>query len=362
MQLLTQTSPTTYQQQFDEKADRLKTQFNTLYTGQWNTYSSQHSYYRARAEFGVWHDNDDLHYAMFEPGSRTPVFIKHFDIANMAINNLMPQLIEAIRPNPMLRQRLFQVEFLSTKAGDMLVTLIYHKRIDDTWLAEAQPLAESLGIKLIGRSRKVKLPTSEDQVKETLTVNGNQFHYFQAEGGFSQPNPEVAEKMIEWALEQTTEIGGDLLELYCGNGNFTIPLSRQFNKVLATEISKTSVNLGLKNFAANNVDNAQIIRMSSEEFTDAMNETRAFRRMKDTDLKSFDFSTIFVDPPRAGLDEGTLALTRSFDHILYISCNPETLHRDLEALSDQYEITKMAFFDQFPYTHHAESGAMLKRR
>jgi tRNA (uracil-5-)-methyltransferase len=132
--------------------------------------------------------------------------------------------------------------------------------------------------------------------------------------------------------------------------------------VLATEISKISVRSAQTNFALNDVDNVTVVRMSSEEFTQALNNERPFRRLKEIDLDSYNFSTIFVDPPRAGLDEGTLQLAQRFDNILYISCNPETLRANLEHLTETHEIVRTAIFDQFPWTHHLESGVALKRR
>ena len=66
------------------------------------------------------------------------------------------------------------------------------------------------------------------------------------------------------------------------------------------------------NFALNGVENVNVVRMSSEEFTEALNGERPFRRLAEVDLASYDFSTIFVDPPRAGLDSGTLELARRF--------------------------------------------------
>ena len=86
---------------------------------------------------------------------------------------------------------------------------------------------------------------------------------------------------------------GDLLELYCGNGNFSIALAQNFRKVLATEIAKPSVAAALFNIVENKVDNLQIIRMSVEEFTQAMNGVRSFNRLKGIDLKSYECNTIF---------------------------------------------------------------------
>jgi tRNA (uracil-5-)-methyltransferase len=80
------------------------------------------------------------------------------------------------------------------------------------------------------------------------------------------------------------------------------------------------------------------------------------------DLDCYDFSTIFVDPPRAGLDDLTRKMVCDYDRIIYISCNPETLARDLEVLTKTHNIEQTALFDQFPYTHHIESGVFLTRK
>jgi tRNA (uracil-5-)-methyltransferase len=101
--------------------------------------------------------------------------------------------------------------------------------------------------------------------------------------------------------------------------------------------------------------------MSAEEFVEALEEKRVFTRLKDVNLKDYDFDSIFVDPPRAGLDDTTRALVKNFDQIIYVSCNPETLHRDLEELTKTHSIENFALFDQFSYTHHIESGLILKK-
>lgn len=104
--------------------------------------------------------------------------------------------------------------------------------------------------------------------------------------------------------------------------------------------------------------------MSAEEFTEAMEGKREFRRLKDAgvDLKSYNCNTIFVDPPRAGMDDDTCRMVQGYDRILYISCNPETLKQNLEILGETHKITRFALFDQFPYTHHMEAGVMLERK
>ena len=122
------------------------------------------------------------------------------------------------------------------------------------------------------------------------------------------------------------------------------------------------VGLALANLEANGVGNVELVRLSAEELTQALNEVRPFRRLAGIDLKSYEFGSVFVDPPRAGMDPDTCELTRRFQRILYISCNPETLAANIAQLSDTHRVTRCALFDQFPYTHHMEAGVLLERR
>ncbi len=346
-----------------DKAQRCRQLFAELALPSPQVFTSAPEHYRMRAEFRIWHDGDELYYAMFDPAApKTPIRIDHFPVASHAICALMPALREALQNNPVLRQRLFQVEFLSTLSGDMLVSLIYHRRLDDDWQQAAEQLREQLNIDIIGRSRKQKRVLGRDFVDECLAIAGNHYHYRQYEGGFTQPNAGVNCKMIEWAIDHSpNDQTRDLLELYCGNGNFTAPLSRCFRKVLATEISKTSVKAARENFAANGLGNIDILRMSSEEFTTALNGERQFRRMADLSLEDYDIGCVLVDPPRAGLDDGTRELVARFDRIIYISCNPHTLQRDLQWLMNSHRAEAFALFDQFPYTEHMECGVILQR-
>lgn len=199
-------------------------------------------------------------------------------------------------------------------------------------------------------------------IEEVLHVNNRDIKYYQTEGAFSQPNAKVCELMIDWALDCTKDSHhSDLLELYCGGGTFTAPLAANFKQVLATEMSKVSVQLATRCFEMNNITNIKIARLSSEDFTAAYNGVRTFQRLKDSgiNIKSYNFSTVLVDPPRSGLDSATCALLAQFPNIIYISCNPTTLARDLQVLTKSHSVLRCAAFDQFPYTDHLESGVHL---
>jgi tRNA (uracil-5-)-methyltransferase len=94
----------------------------------------------------------------------------------------------------------------------------------------------------------------------------------------------------------------------------------------------------------------------------AIRGERTFTRLGDVDLTSYNFDTVLVDPPRAGLDDESVRQIGEYNNIIYISCNPDTLHANLTKLCKTHTITRFALFDQFPYTHHIETGVVLTRR
>ena len=358
--------PDRYHDLLQAKQQHLAELLQPFYQGPLAIHDSPPVGFRMRAEFRFWQDGDDGWYAMFPKGQPdSPQRIDNFPVAAAQINRLMQAVRDAVLQQPLLKQRLFQVEFLCSQKGEALVTLIYHRPLDDAWQAEATALASRLGCHIIGRSRRQKRVIGQDYIDETLQVMGRSLHYRQHEGSFTQPNAAVNEKMLAWACRQAGDSSGrDLLELYCGNGNFTVALADRFRRVLATEISKTSVQAARHNFVANGINNVQIARMSSEEFTIALNGERRFRRLDDEGivLAEHDFSTVLVDPPRAGLDDGTLALLARFERIIYISCNPHTLVANLAQLAGSHQVLAAALFDQFPYTDHIETGVVLEKR
>ncbi|MGN5010613.1 tRNA (uridine(54)-C5)-methyltransferase TrmA [Aeromonas veronii] len=356
-----------YQAQLDEKRARLTELFAGFTLPALEVHSSPAEYYRMRAEFRIWHEGDDLFHCMYAPATKEIIKIDHFPTASRLINQLMPLLLEGLRPHPVLRRKLFQIDYLSTQSGQIIVSLLYHRKLEAEWQQAAEALqtdlrAKGFELQLIGRAHKQKICLGDDFVIEQLNVAGRQLTYKQVENSFTQPNAAINEQMLAWALDVTKGSEGDLLELYCGNGNFSIALAQNFRKVLATEIAKPSVDSAQFNIAANGVDNLIILRMSAEEFTMAMRGEREFNRLKGVDLKSYQCNTIFVDPPRAGLDDATVKLVQEYDNILYISCNPETLQANMTVLGETHEIARFALFDQFPWTHHMEAGVYLRRK
>ncbi|MCL2891856.1 tRNA (uridine(54)-C5)-methyltransferase TrmA [Brenneria tiliae] len=356
-----------YDDQLAQKTERLRGMMAPFGAPEPVVFRSPVQHYRMRAEFRIWHDGDDIYHIMFDQQTKQRIRVDSFPAASELINRLMPALIEALRPNPVLRRKLFQIDYLSTLSGEAVVSLLYHRPLDEEWRRQVVALRDALraqgfALQLIGRATKTKICLERDYVDERLPVAGREMIYRQVENSFTQPNAAVNIHMLEWALDATQDSTGDLLELYCGNGNFSLALARNFDRVLATEIAKPSVAAAQYNIAANHIDNVQIIRMAAEEFTQAINGVRQFKRLQGIDLTGYRCETIFVDPPRSGLDVETLRLVQAYPRILYISCNPETLCHNLQTLAETHQISRLALFDQFPYTHHMECGVLLERR
>ena len=356
---------TAYQRQLDEKLVRLRNMLSEDFQGDIDVFTSPEKHYRMRCEFRVWHQGAETFHIMFDQTSKEKYRVDQFSAASGLINEAMLIVMKFVHQHQALRHKLYQVDYLSTLSGELIVSLIYRKPIEANWYNAADKLKRALNSiansDIIGRARKQKIMLNNDFVTEILRVNGNDYKFKQVENSFTQPNAAVNIKMITWAMEQASKVHGDLLELYCGAGNFTIPLASKFGEVLATEISKSSVAAALANIENNNAKNVNIVRLSSEEFSQAYLQQVKFKRLAGIELSNYEFSTVLVDPPRAGLDPLTLKLITHFDNIIYISCNPNTLVDNVATLRKTHKIKNAALFDQFPYTSHIESGIFLQK-
>lgn len=353
-----------YSEQFHTKENDLLKKLASFGVRKLTAIESPKKYYRMRAEFRVWHEGDDLYYIMFNPETREKVRMDQFLPGSQLINQLMKALMAQLKPNPILRHKLFQVDFLTTTTNQAIISLLYHRPLDDEWEQEAtllrKELQEFAEINIIGRARKQKRVLFNDNVIEHVMVDNKAYKSIQTENSFTQPNARINEAMISWVKQHIGQNDHDLLELYCGNGNFTLPLAENFQRVLATEISKSSVASARESAVLNNITNVTVVRMSAEEFTEALNGERVSRRAEEADIKSFDCQTVLVDPPRAGLDLETLKMVSAYSRIIYISCNPDTLAENLQHLTHTHDVAAAAMFDQFPYTDHVETGIVLE--
>ena len=120
--------PDNYQSQLDEKQQSITADFAEFELPAFEIFTSPTLNYRQRAEFRVWHEGDDLYYIMFDSDTKQKFRVDDFPVASELINQFMSALLADIKDKEVLRQRLFQVDFLATLSGEVLVSLLYHKQ------------------------------------------------------------------------------------------------------------------------------------------------------------------------------------------------------------------------------------------
>lgn len=167
---------------------------------------------------------------------------------------------------------------------------------------------------------------------------------------FFQVNTKQAEKLYEKVLEYA-DINNieTVLDLYCGTGTIGILASRYAKKVIGIEINETAVKNANKNKELNGIDNIEFY---------AGDTGKILSKHK------YKVDTVIVDPPRAGLNKEAIEeiLMIAPQKIVYVSCDPMTLARDLNLLSQNYDIKELTPVDMFPNTAHVESVILLQRK
>lgn len=185
----------------------------------------------------------------------------------------------------------------------------------------------------------------------TITDRLGDYEFKISPNSFYQVNPVQTEKLYNLAIKGAKLKKDDILcDLYCGIGTIGIFASKYVKKVYGVEIVEEAIKDAKQNAEINKVDNIEFIQGDVEV---------AFNKMLDNGVKP---SVVIVDPPRKGLDNKTVQnlCNLKLDRLVYVSCNPATLMRDLQVLEDVYKIDSITPVDNFCYSSHIECVAVLK--
>lgn len=153
-------------------------------------------------------------------------------------------------------------------------------------------------------------------------------------------------KVVEYAIKN--EKKDNLVDLYCGTGTIGIYLSKYFNNIIGIELNKQAVEDAKENAKINGVNNIEFY-------------VGDVGKIINDQIKA---DVIVVDPPRSGLDKRTkdILLKIKANKIVYVSCNPLTLARDIKELDSGYDLEEITLVDMFPNTHHVECVSVLCRK
>ena len=169
---------------------------------------------------------------------------------------------------------------------------------------------------------------------------------------FYQVNPVQCEVLYNTAMNFAGLTGKEaVFDAYCGTGTIGIIASKKAKQVLGVELNGDAVRDAISNAKKNNAENIFFIEADA---TDLINDMAKEKEH---------FDVVFMDPPRAGASKAFLnsLLKLKPEKIVYISCNPETLARDLKTLTKAYKVRKIQGVDMFPFTKHIESVVLLTK-
>jgi tRNA/tmRNA/rRNA uracil-C5-methylase (TrmA/RlmC/RlmD family) len=247
-------------------------------------------------------------------------------------------------------RRVCDVEYCAVLMPELQQTL---EAVRTTEWSEFPPELKHLDAVMGDNNVSVAPPFAEFETNELSLRVGNEVYQYNAES-FFQINPALLPQLVEFAL---SEVIGDAsretaLDLYCGVGLFTLPLSRRFANVTGIEANPVATRFARRNLQQAGFKNARVVTAT----------VAGWMRTNSLTTNGVDF--VLLDPPRAGAEsiviKGILDLRPA--RISYVSCDPATLGRDLKKLiAGGYEIGAIAGFDLFPQTHHVETVVLLRR-
>ena len=317
--------------------------------------------YRSRVQLKMHRANGNNHIGFFMAGSHYVVDIPgRCAISCEPINVTYRELCEILNdfPDP---ERLSQIDVSAGDDGNII--LVFHyigekiTEVIDFLEKNGHGLSRVKGV-FLQRGRKKSIVTVYGTENISYTIPESVLHGLSpmqlhtSRGGFSQVNYRQNHVLIGTLLEWARLSGNErVLDLYCGNGNFSLPLARYSGQVLGYEEYEQSIMDADYNRDKNKLPNARF------QPADSVAGLKKLAEAGET------FDVVILDPPRAGAAEAVkLIPLLSPEKIIYISCDPPTLARDIACLKkSMYEVVKSRPVDMFPQTYHIESVTMLEK-
>ncbi len=221
---------------------------------------------------------------------------------------------------------------------------------------ELEPFTQSIYWTSNGRksdaviSDKLTLLSGKEHITEKLNVGGRDYFFNISPFSFFQTNSKGTEILYNEILRMLKPSKDDiLLDLYCGTGTIGISMAEKVKKVIGIEQIEQAVENAKENAVLNKIENAQFFASTAEKW------------VKENEEK---FNAVVVDPPRSGLTKDVISFLANnmAEKVVYVSCNPSTLARDLALFmeSGKYNIKEITPVDMFPQTYHVENVVLLE--
>jgi len=310
--------------------------------------SPKTDHYRLRTQFNVRLEKGRQRFGFFRQGSYSLVEVEDAFL----IHPLISRTLTAVRNLADLLPPLLEVHINASPAEEVHLLLF---GTEDA-LTPLKPFFSGLQKavpEVIGITGFAKKKKAFSLGKNTMTLEVEGLTMHATEGNFFQVNWDQNRNMVRTVLDFAAPAGNEtVLDLYCGIGNFSLPLARQAGKVIGIESGFSAIDDARKNAQLNNITNAEFI---------ADDLQKGLKPLLERKLKA---EVIVLDPPRAGATLKTLERVLAFvpRKIVYVSCNPSTLARDLKFFHlFGFRLNRLQPVDMFPWTYHIECVAEMVR-
>ena len=303
--------------------------------------SNKNYYYRNKVTFHV----KDNKIGFYKEKTNEIVEIDECIIINPIFNVALKIINKHLENNKGIRK-------IIMKSGEytkeLMIILDTTKEIDENLIKELTTKIKGLRSLYKFYRNKYKLLYGEEYIQEKLLDKTFKI----SPKSFFQVNTKQAEEMFKLVKKYITNNDTNILDLYCGIGVISIIINDKNKKILGVDIVKEAINDANINKEINNCSNISFVASNVKNVLPVIKKAN----------KTLD--VIIVDPPRSGIDKDSIKVIAELlpKKIIYVSCNPTTLCRDLNVLKEKYDIKEITPFDLFPLTHHVECVCVLNRR
>lgn len=313
--------------------------------------------YRNRARFAVSASSGTVSLAYYQEGSHQLVQIAACPVVVPAINEILTALNQLLNASAVNMLGLEEVAIaVSTTTGEAMIRYIAERatrRDTERWFAKVQERHAVKGqVLLSGHEQHTRRWVNGDP---TLTEKIRDCTFRITEGVFAQANwclnESLTDTVQQWTVANTGAHALRVLELYSGIGNFGLLLARAGALVTLVEGNRHALADARANATINHIGRCRFRLASAEQMLAGSSQG--------------EYDVVLLDPPRTGLSKEALAalIRLGPDRLVYISCEPATLARDLHALQEGgYHLARLQGFDMFPQTLHIETVAELMRK
>ena len=319
--------------------------------------------YRNRAQFKTHKQDDTFQLGYFELGSHRLLPVEGCPISSPRINEIVPELWRLGR-RPDFPAGSGEIEvFMTHDDSGALVNVASQSRWPETLVsALREHIADVVSLSVVeGHARLAALPRSARRrvfgPGYLLYRAGNMEHRV-SHGSFFQTNRFLADTLAGVATENLE--GDTALDLFAGVGYFALHLAGKFRRVVAVESSDASIRDLESNRQRSGMAHVEAVRATAEEF---LAQPNALPR-RGSARGPLHPDAVLLDPPRAGLSKAAAERLAGLEAptIVYVSCDPSTLARDLARLTARgYRLSRLRLVDLFPQTFHIETIATLER-